>query len=227
MISFQQYHEAFSINPNDWIASLKNNVNFIRQRRAKKKLDETKATIAFAKLTRLLTDMGYTVGKTNDKDGSYHGNAGDIKIIGVAPTKFKKKMQYIDDPVLSIEQMRQLFVLAHEAGHAHQYENGKKIALPEFAKLLVDMTEENPAQREAIRKHVDTLYIIWEEIDAWVKGMQFIPEEYQDKYKQYALTSYRTYLQHYGESYFKLEPLIAELLRKMDYERHSMPSIKL
>jgi hypothetical protein len=103
---------------------------------------------------------------------------------------------------VSIPYLKVWFTLAHEVGHVLQFQDGKpEIArrIDEYSSLVKDFNTRKttvPSIRQLepeLWSELEELYNFWSELDAWIRGLQFIPVQYQPMYKRYAKAMYNTY----------------------------------
>lgn len=194
MISFKEYHEAFSLNPMNWFRQQEN------QLRSNAKNSEK----YIKPLKDLLHSKNYEIIKSDR--GSYTARL--RRVVALDPEEDRRVFgkMYKKDEVLSNPEIRKLFTLAHEVGHVLQWndENNTKHKFDEFY----------DAQKNSVIDLQD-LHKLWYELDAWIQGMQFIPIEYKQKYKRYAYDSYKTYMDNSPKSY-GMEMLLRNLLYKLN-----------
>lgn len=173
----------------------------------------------FIKLKNLLASREYRIIKSED-EGNYHLRK--TRTIGLTSAK-NNLMNLKNEPTF----LRVLFTLAHETGHALQWtEDGSKIRLTdkmdEMYDHLLRINNTTPswtdleAQDQPQWNRLTELYDFWYELDAWIKGMKFIPPAYHNMYKKYAQQCYSTYMTHYVKK--NLSRFILEL-RMLDYSK--------
>lgn len=195
--SYSEFYEAFSFNP----------FNKGKQRRETAVND---AVSAKRELKQFLDSKGYRIIKSSN--GAFHVRS--EKLIGFDPNE-KEDFDYKKDPILSIPEMRELFTLAHEVGHALEWtEDDLKVRYPEFRDAVNDAPPGENFDQKAYLRHVQKL---WYELNAWVEGMQFIPVQYKKQYKNYAYHSYKTYMTTVPK-YYNSDILLRNLLYKLNFE---------
>lgn len=180
MESYQEFYEAFSLNPKNWFAKEDD------QLRSKAR---SHASTYIKQLKDLLKSKGYTIQKSDR--GSYTVRA--TRLVGIDPkdTVHDKNVKNYKEGPLSIPYIRVLFTLAHEVGHVLQWndETDTKHKFMEFWDQIKDLEEGSKERDELVHIHK-----LWYELNAWVEGMQFIPVEYKKQYKKFAYDSYNSYM---------------------------------
>lgn len=176
MVSYQEFYEAFSLNPMNW---------FSRQENQMRSNARKNAHIYIKQLKDLLKSKGYAIHKSDR--GSYTVRSG--RKVGLDPKDLKDK-QY-KKGVLSIQYIRVLFTLAHEVGHVLQWDD-ETDSKHKFLEFWDQVKHLDKGSKE--RDEIEHIHKLWYELNAWVEGMQFIPMEYRSQYKKYAYDSYKTYM---------------------------------
>lgn len=204
MISFEDYfEERFSINPMDWFKSPEVKRRLREQEVALREKDRRHSREYILQLKNLLKSKGYTIHKA---DFAYTVRGG--RKVGLSK---KDTMEPDKNP----KYIRALFTLAHEVGHILQWDDStdKKEKFDEFYDQIQSTQSTNPEKVDTIL-HIQKL---WYELDAWVKGMEFIPMELQLRYKNYAYRSYLTYMETLPR-YYRTDIILRNLLYKLNFE---------
>lgn len=208
MEPFNVYNEKFSLNPRDWFKTpekdqlLKDTDDKIRTEVRK----DVHTNIR--KLKYVLKEMGYVVHK---HDFAYHLKK-DRKI-GISKSDIYEKSPQ------KIPYVKALFTLAHEVGHALQWEPGTDLQY-NFKELWAkQLAQSQFIQRGLTDKALEDQIRLYYELDAWVRGMQFIPIRLKAQYKKYAYWSYKTYM-HRHPKYYNSDVLLKNLLYKLNFEEH-------
>lgn len=201
MESFELYYEKFSLNPRNWFVSPEERERIQQQDNILRANARKYAHIYIPKLKQILKQSGYSI----HKHGFAYTSRRDRKL-GLA---VKDSHEKFNDPVLSIPYIKTLFTLAHEVGHVLQWddETNTKHRREEFLKHEGEAEQESPYKR----LELEELHRLWYELDAWVRGMQFIPVEYKPKYKQYAYKAYTSYMIKFPRDY-RSDMLLRNLL---------------
>jgi hypothetical protein len=63
---------------------------------------------------------------------------------------------------------------------------------------------------------IEDINSFWRELDAWARGLEFIPDEFKSEYKKYAQRCYRSYQDHSIGYYTRESKEIAVLLFMLD-----------
>lgn len=209
MISFNQYfEERFSLNPKKWFSPKVEQI--INQEDLKLRSNARKQAVKYIPmLKKILRERGYTLHKN---DFAYT-NRSDKKL-ALSKSDSREKKVY-DDPVNNLPYIRTLFTLAHEVGHVLQWdeETNTKENFENFFQEVISTKRNNPWKEQEIR----SLHKLWYELDAWVKGMEFIPMEYKRQYKQYAYKAYGSYMDKLPK-YYGSEILLRNLLYKLNFD---------
>lgn len=193
-----------------------------------------KAAESFSKMKDLLEKMGYVVkgeDEYTNEYGPYHMRPG--KYIRMANmNKFDKIGQPKNLPK---NYYKALFILAHEVGHSLQYVGDTNVQKSDFADRHIDTSYYSNRNNKydvptgkrtyELSKQLD---IIYHEIDAWIRGLEFIPKELQGSYKEYAkfpLQGYLGRLIKYKVTLEELEdfPELGERLNVMDFNVEDLP----
>lgn len=204
MQSFETFYEKFSLNPMDWFRSPEVKRKLREQEIALRENDRRHARENIAKLKNVLKINGYTIHKS---DAAY--TIRKSRVVGLSKSDTRKND---NNPKF----IRALFTLAHEVGHTLQWdENDRKINFDQFFDETVDLrlNNTNPEKLQTIL-HIQQL---WYELDAWVKGMEFIPMELKARYKKYAYQSYQTYMDRLPR-YYRTDIILRNLLHKLNFE---------
>lgn len=208
MITFKEYYdEAFSLNPKNWFISPEVKARIAEEDRTLRSNARKNAHIYIPKLKKLLKDKGYTIHKHG-----YSYTTRKERKLGISPNDTSREIKGYKEPLLNIPYIRTLFTLAHEVGHVLQWddETNTKEKFDEFSTELFDANHYKKMDLESLHK-------LWYELDAWVKGMQFIPVEYKRQYKQYAHRAYQTYM-HKFPRYYNGDLLLRNLLYQLNFE---------
>jgi hypothetical protein len=208
--SFEIYYEKFSLNPKNWFISPEEKARIAEQDKLLRSNARKNAHIYIPKLKQILKDQGYSIHK--------HGfsyTTRKTKKLGLAPKDSSREDYNYKDPVLNIPYIKTLFVLAHEVGHVLQWNNetNSKYKFEEFYDAQKDAERESPYAR----LELEDIHKLWYELDAWVKGMQFIPSEYKRQYKQYAYSKYQTYMTK-APKHHSADILLRNLLYQLNFD---------
>lgn len=123
--------------------------------------------------------------------------------------------------------IRELFLLAHETGHALQYGDPATTDdrdLNQDLEYAMNMMRRTIPQKDL--KLPDYLDFVnhfahaYMELMAWERGGHFIPEELKDDYHNYAKSAYTSYLARRDIEEYLAQPLIKDLLNKFEYDRY-------
>lgn len=192
MISYNLYFEAFNLRSLFRSSTAKKLAEEDLKKRKQEALSGAREN--FIKLKTLLRDQGYSIIKSDDGSWMHRKNMQ----VGLDKPSNEARFAKIDIPFLKV-----LFTLAHETGHALQWETGKREKTMEKLDELHSMISDHGTRQVSYQglpqkqpywwKHLTELYDFWYEIDAWLKGMKFIPPKYIPLYKQYAKKCYMTY----------------------------------
>lgn len=212
MTSYAIYQESFSFRN----LFFKRKTQDDLKKRKREALQPARAN--FIKLKELLKSRGYSIKKSNDPGDNYHVR----KDMEIRLSSHQDK--WSDD----ITFLKVLFTLAHETGHALQWstEVGMKTRLQDKMEEMYDWLVENKPnanwtnmEEQDPKKwnELQDLYDFWYELDAWIKGLAFIPTQYHNAYKKYAKRYYSSYItptikKHWGN--YILE------LRMLDYNKY-------
>jgi hypothetical protein len=213
MISFQEYYEEkFSLNPKKWFISPEEKARIKREDDKLRSNARKNAHIYIPKLKQILKQEGYTIHK---HDYSY--TARKDKKLGLSPTDSSREPMNYKEPLLNIPYIKTLFTLAHEVGHVLQWdnENNTRIRFNEFYAAQSSAAKIDPYKK----LDLESLHKLWYELDAWVKGMQFIPVEYKRQYKQYAYRAYQTYMTKLPK-FYNGDMLVRNLLYQLNFNEH-------
>jgi hypothetical protein len=193
--SFKDYfEEGFSLNPLEW---------FVKKLTPEEREEVRKKCLVTIKK---LKDIAKVDGYKMIKDEFAYTSRTE-RTIALSKTESREEFK---DPLLTIPYVKVMFTLAHEVGHTKQWmdEDNKHQARDFFHQELDTMRSKKDV------KHLHHIQKLWYELDAWVKGMDYIPSEFVDIYKKYALDSYQTYMDKKAKTYLK-EALVKELLKKL------------
>lgn len=169
----------------------------------------------YREMSDLAKSMGYRI---VENDYSYHRYKG--RVIGIADDDFLRSSTRLN-PTLRRKTIRRWFTLAHEMGHALQWEKGGYAFqhegfnfFREFAKLEIANDEDGYIE-------LNNLFLIWKELDAWIRAMEFIPKEYLKDFKKYAKVAYMSYIRTNPEyqknkKYFDTNMIIRNKLYKLE-----------
>ncbi len=207
MESFDIYYEKFSLNPKHWFISPDEKRHIDQENKKLKDQARKNAHIYIPKLKQILKQEGYTIHK---HDFSY--TTRKQRKLGLSTKDGKEEYK---DSILSIPYIKVLFTLAHEVGHVLQWdtETDTKYRFEEFYEAQKEAERENPYKR----LDLENIHKLWYELDAWVRGMQFIPIEYKQQYKQYAFKAYKTYMTKVPK-YYRSDILLRNLLYQLNSE---------
>ncbi|MBF0207895.1 MAG: hypothetical protein HQK53_13510, partial [Oligoflexia bacterium] len=177
MQSFEHYfEEKFSLNPKNWFTSPEVKARIAEEDKKLRSNARKNAHIYIPKLKKLLKDKGYTV----HKHGFSYTMRKDRKL-GISPGDSSRERENYKEPLLNIPYIRTLFTLAHEVGHVLQWDD-ETDTREKFDEFLNQRANAEYLETQ----NLENLHKLWYELDAWIKGMQFIPVEYKRQYKQYA-----------------------------------------
>ena len=210
MDSFEIFYEKFSLNPKNWFQSPEVKRKLREQEIAMRANDRRHARENIKKLKDLLKSKGYLIYRSDI--GSY--SARKSRMIGLSDQDITyDKRKYTGS--LSLAYIRALFTLAHEVGHALQWDDGtdKEERFDEFHDQVLNAKNDDPEQV----KYILDLQKIWYELDAWDKGMEFIPIELKPQYKKYAYNNYQTYMDRLPR-YYRTDIMLRNLLHKLNFE---------
>ena len=209
MESFETFYEKFSFNPRDWFRSPEVKRKLRMQEIAIRSFDRRHARENIKKLKDLLKSKGYIIHKSD-----YSYTVRKDRKVGLSNKDIITNDMNKYQGSLSIPYIRTLFTLAHEVGHVLQWtDNDKKERFDEFFKQQMETRRSTP-WRENELLHLHKMYY---ELDAWVKGMEFIPVELKPQYKKYAYDSYKTYMKKLPKHY-NGDILLRNLLYKLNFE---------
>lgn len=209
MESYETFYEKFSLNPMDWFRSPEVKRKLREQEIALRENDRRHARENISKLKNVLKTKGYTIHKSDN--GSYTLRNG--RLLGLSKDDIvTDKTKYTGS--LSIPYIRVLFTLAHEVGHVLQWDdNDKKTKFDEFYIQVKNLKTKDPEAEQNLL----TLQKVWYELDAWVKGMEFIPVELKPQYKKYAYKYYTMYMDGLSK-YYRTDVMLKNLLHKLNFE---------
>ena len=205
MESFNTYYEKFSLNPLKWFRRELSASELKMKEDARKK-----ASLYIPKLKQILKDRGYSIHK---HDFAYTVRK-DRKLGLSKKDTMGDKTKY-SNPLNNINYIKAWFSLAHETGHVLQW-NEETDTNEKFDEFFQEIREK---KFEFDKEQVLHIHKLWYELDAWVKGMSFIPSEYRSAYKQYAFNSYKTYMNRSPKYYYNTI-LLRNLLYKLNMEDH-------
>lgn len=210
MESFDIYYEKFSLNPKNWFISPEEKLRIAEEDKKLKDQARRNAHIYIPKLKQVLKDNGYIIHKHG-----YSYTSRKEKTLGLSPSDSSREDYKYKDPVLTIPYIKVLFTLAHEVGHILQWdtETNTKYKFEEFYEAQKEAEKESPYKR----LDLEIIHKLWYELDAWVRGMQFIPIELKPQYKQYAYRAYRTYMTKVPK-YHRVDTLLRNLLYQLNSE---------
>lgn len=206
MVTFSEFHEAFSLNPRHWFMSKEQRAKIEAEDREFRNAARQKATYAFKELKDLLQQKGYSLQRHKF---AYHQRK-DRKL-ALSRYDTNEKLKY-KGKVSDIKYMKALFTMAHEVGHVLQWrdEDNTITRFDEFFKA----THNNP---DVWLEH---LHKMWYELDAWVNGLKYIPLEFREEYKQYAYHSYKTYMRALPDIYTG-EMMLRNLLQQLNFNKYN------
>ena len=103
--------------------------------------------------------------------------------------------------------------MAHEVGHVLQWqdEDNTQVRFMEFY---------NQKFNEPHNRWLPHIHKLWYELDAWGRGMEYIPLEYREEYKQYAYYAYKTYMDALPDVYAG-EMMLRNLLQKLNVQKYN------
>lgn len=205
MKSFREYYEeSLSLNPKTWVDFLKSKFFNYKTDLQYKKEVEKKARENILKITNFLkTEKNVTI--KYGKDDYYDQ---DKRLLSLK--KRQKTPEYKPNNLASSNKNLQLlFTMAHETGHVLQLDN-PSLGLNDLTEEVFYLEELTEEQKAILIKK------IWQELHAWVEGLQFIPSEFVEDYKRYAFYAYKTYMKNKCPTYYK-EPTLTELLNSLNY----------
>ena len=205
MDTFKVYYEKFSWNPRTWFQSPEAKRQLAEEERMARTETRAKYQTSIKKLKDLLKQKGFIIHK---HDYSYA--VFKDKKIGISPKESSREKLKYKDPISDIPYIRTLFVLAHEVGHILQYDDPLH-----NARYRAFVAEEDAISEYYDNLDLKNLHKLWYELDAWRKGMEFIPIEYLPQYKKYAFQAYKTYMDYYPGNYARL-PLLRNLLEVLN-----------
>jgi len=204
MESFEIYYEKFSLNPLNWRREYK---EAIFQKQIRERVDARKNTHKYLReLNAILKQRGYSIHK--------HEFAYTIRCdrkVGLDNPK-NKKGQYIVGPNSKIPYVRVLFTKAHEVGHVLQFDETKNETYTLDTKVARILNAKTLKEADMLRH----IHEFWDELDAWARGLAFIPPEFKREYKKYAKKCYSSYQDHSISFYTKQSKEIAVLLHILD-----------
>jgi len=204
METFEVYYEKFSLNPLKWNKKI---ADMFFQKQIKKRENARKNTHKYMKeLSAVLKQRGYSIHK---HDFAYTVRR-DRKV-GLENAK-EKATRYIVGPLSKIPYVRVLFTKAHEVGHVLQWNedtNETHYFEKQYNSIMNAKTPE-----EALK--IEDINSFWRELDAWARGLEFIPDEFKSEYKKYAQRCYRSYQDHSIGYYTRESKEIAVLLFMLD-----------
>lgn len=207
MITYEQYfEERFSLNPLNWfkVDQVIDKLSREEEMKVRKSASES-----FRRLKETLRKGGYTTHRYY-KDYTQFST----KTLGLSKLRDEKK------PITTLNHnkvyLRVLFTMAHEVGHTLQWSYDDDIAdyvqvgFKEFIQEVRDAGGHQSANMSEL-KHMFRMYL---EIDAWVRGMEYIPRNLIVPYKEYARACIATYRDHIPAVYkntMKLRNLMYKL----------------
>jgi hypothetical protein len=178
------------------------------------------ASVYIKQLKDILKQKGYTIHKHSFAYTVRKDRKVGLSKKDTADYPYNKEMKHLNKKYI-----KTLFTLAHEVGHVLQWndETDMKQRFEEF------FDERQKLSSEVEFKKLQNLQIVWYELDAWVKGMEFIPIEFKPEYKKYALYYYTTYIEDFNINLlppnYKSNVLLNQLLYRLNYdELTSTPS---
>ena len=192
MIPFNLYYERFNIM--NLFPKLKKRL-FDKTVRNRQEV-RAHARENIAKLKDVLKKDGYTIQKS--EDGRTFTVRRTRRMVLTSPKQEDKGLR----STVKIPYLKTWFTLAHEVGHVLQWQAGRPDVdkrTNEYISLVKDFnirktTTSNIRNLEPkLWQELDELYNFHLELDAWVRGLQFIPPQYHKMYKQYAKVMYNTY----------------------------------
>jgi hypothetical protein len=208
MITFDQYfEERFSLTPRDWftpqVKAVIDQEDIKLRSNARRKAVET-----IPKLKKLLRDRQYLIMK-HDFAFSHK----DSRMIGLSRSDSRDTTKF-KDPVNNIPYMKVMFTLAHEIGHVLQWrDDGRKVNFEKFCDELFKAAQTHSKKEQEVK----SLHNLWYELDAWVRGLELVPQEYKSQYKQYAYMFYKSYMDREPKYYWS-DTLFRNLLYKLNYD---------
>ena len=205
MDTFKVYYEKFSWNPRKWFQSPEAKRQLAEEERISRTEARAKYHTSIKKLKDLLKQKGFIIHKHDYSYAVYKD-----KKIGLATKETSRDKRKYNDVLLDIPYIKTLFVLAHEVGHILQYDDPFH-----DARYKAFVAEQDAIPDYEYRHHMKNLHKLWYELDAWRKGMEFIPIEYLPQYKKYAFQAYKTYMDYYPGNYARL-PLLRNLLEVLN-----------
>lgn len=202
MVTYQEYfEEAFNIKKA--ITDIPVIKRFIHKLTIKRRAEARKgASENIKKLKAVLKKYNYDIGKGESNYHQYRfSDDPSKKALRLAPHR--------DDPAYlkknlgkdNIPYVKVLFTLAHEVGHALQWDHDTdemerfddffdEVWAEKRKATMTGMTDEIKSAIETIQH----IHKMWYEINAWVKGLEYIPKELTEKYKKYAIYYLFTYM---------------------------------
>lgn len=205
-------HEKFTWDPRTWF-SPKLRKQLDEQEKRFKQETAKHARESIAKLKKILKERNYVIIKdgasyTTRKERKLALSRDDIR----SHWGMKRKVN-----TTTLPWMNALFSMAHEVGHVLQWRehDDRKVNFEEFFKEL-----EKVRHSRTLKENVLHIHQLWYELDAWIRGMEFIPEQYREQYKKYALFFYKSYMKTNPRYYYEDEAMLRMLLTKLDFEIH-------
>jgi hypothetical protein len=204
METFEVYYEKFSFNPLKWNKKI---ADMFFQKQIKKRENARKNTHKYMReLSAVLKQRGYSIHK---HDFSY--TVRKDRKVGLENAK-SEDTKYIVGPFSKIPYVRVLFTKAHEVGHVLQW-NEDTNETHDFEKQYNSIMNAKTPE-EALK--IEDINSLWRELNAWARGLAFIPDEFKVEYKKYAKKCYGTYQDHHISYYNKESKEISILLFMLD-----------
>jgi hypothetical protein len=151
-----------------------------RSQKKKKKLENIREKVSknIKDIRNILKTMGY-----NLKKADYSHTIRKNKLVAIEKIRWLPHVPNYKQKYVSA-----LFTLAHETGHTLQWGDDDK---KKFFDFFFQKTYSANDDTEKIKlTHLKQMYY---EIDAWVLGLQFIPDFMRPSYKAYAISNLRSY----------------------------------
>jgi len=204
METFEVYYEKFSLNPLNWKRDF---LNMLFRKQIKEREAVRKNTHKHMReLNAILKKINYSIHK-HDRDYSSRTN----RKIGLSNAK-NNATKYIVGPLSKIPYVRVLFTKAHEVAHALQWDEttGKKYFFDAQLKRVMNAK----TREEAVE--IEDVNMFWNELDAWARGLTYIPNEFKVEYKKYAQRCYKSYQDYPVDYYAKNCKQVEVLLYMLD-----------
>jgi len=203
--SFNTFYEKFSFDPREWFTSPEVQKKLTQNEISMNLKYRRSAHENFKKLKDVTSKLGYTI----HKHPYDYQNTKKRKIGLMKPNP--KDYGASDIPYINV-----LFTLAHEVGHALQVDYTKEIR-SDFYTVWRDEYIKSP--KGINDEELISLEKLYYELDAWVRGMEYIPTELKAQYKKYAYGAYKTYMRKFPK-YYNSDMLLRNLLYKLNFDEN-------